>query len=106
MIYPYKGHYQYNERVVGDWDSNVIGVYYCGYPLTNGNLFVLYVGSATSVQGIRGRLLQHLGEDKWSDVSHFGYRVCSTSKEAGEYEALEIERLKPKYNVQIKSYSL
>ncbi|MCR4277386.1 MAG: hypothetical protein NUV87_04635 [Candidatus Roizmanbacteria bacterium] len=104
MIQPYKGHYQYNEKVISEWDSTAIGVYYCGYPLTNGNLSVLYVGKATSDTGVRGRLLQHLSEDKWPDVSHFGYCVCSTSKEAEDFEASEIERLKPKYNTQGKSY--
>ncbi len=101
MIYKYEGHYQYNEKIVGDWDSTAIGVYYCGYPdNTNGYLSVLYVGKATSNQGIRGRLLQHLAEDEWQDVTHFGYCVCSTSKEAEDFEISEIERLKPKYNTQ------
>jgi len=103
MIQPYKGHYSYNKRVVSDWDSTAIGVYYCGY-LSINNLYVLYVGKATSNEGIRGRLLQHLKENKWPDVSHFGYCVCSTSKEAEDFEASEIKRLKPKYNTQEKSY--
>ncbi len=103
MIQPYKGHYQYNEKIVSDWNSTAIGVYYCGYPNTNG-LSVLYVGKAISDEGIRGRLLQHLKEDKWPDVSHFGYCVCSTPKEAEDFEASEIKKLKPKYNTQGKSY--
>lgn len=102
MIQQYKGNYPYNEKTIIAWDSNAIGVYYCGYPRTDGKLLVLYVGKATSDQGIRGRLLQHLEEDKWPDVSHFGYCVCSTSKEAEDFEASEIERCKPKYNTQGK----
>ena len=105
MIQSYKGHYHYNKKVVSDWNSTAIGVYYCGYPLTNGKLYVLYVGKATSNEGIRGRLLQHLRENKWSNVSHFGYCVCSTSKESENFEASEIKRLKPKHNKQGKSYS-
>jgi len=104
MIQPYKGIYPYNEKVISKWDSTEIGVYYCGYPSASGNLYFLYVGKATSNQGIRGRLLQHLREDKWPDVSHFGYCVCSTSKEAEDLEASEIKRLQPKYNIQGKSY--
>lgn len=102
MIESYKGNYPYNEKVIGDWNSTAIGVYYCGRPVTNESLSVLYIGKATSIQGIRGRLLQHLGEDKWPDVSHFGYCVCSTSKEAEDFEASEIRRCKPKYNTQGK----
>ena len=43
---------------------------------------------------------QHLNDKnkKWPDVSHFGYRVCSTLKEAKELETSEIENLQPKYN--------
>lgn len=102
MIQPYKGHYSYSEKVISEWDSTAIGVYYCGYPLTNGNLFVLYIGKATSDQGIRGRLLQHIGNEEWSDVSHFGFHICSTSKEAEDFEASEIKIYKPKHNTQGK----
>lgn len=105
MIQPYQGHYQYSEKVVGDWNSAAIGVYYCGELLSNGNLSVLYVGKATGDKGIRGRLLQHLGEDKWPDVSHFGYCVCSTSREAEDFEVSEIKKFKPKHNTQGKFYT-
>jgi len=98
MIQGYKGNYSYNETTVSGWNSAEIGVYYCGYRLQNGSLFPLYVGKATSNIGIRGRLLQHLSEDKWPDVSRFGYCVCSTSGEAEDLEATELARLKPKYN--------
>lgn len=103
MASSYKGHYQFDEKVIGDWNSTAIGVYYCGYPLSNGNLLVLYVGKATSDIGIRGRLLQHLSENKWPDVSHFGYCVCESAKEAGYLEDVEIKRLNPKHNTQGKT---
>ena len=102
MVYKYQGHYQYDDGVVRNWDSSAIGVYYCGYPLSNGNLLVHYVGRAVGKDGIRGRLLQHMLEDLWSDISHFGYSVCSTIQEAENLEASEIKRLKPKYNKQGK----
>lgn len=102
MIQPYKGNYLYDKKVVSDWNSTEIGVYYCGYPLANGNLSVLYVGKATSDQGIKGRLLQHISEDYWPDVSHFGFHICSTSKEAEDFEASEIKIYKPKHNTQGK----
>lgn len=101
MIQEYKGPYPYTEKVVGDWDSSAIGVYYCGYP-SNGKLSVLYVGKSVGDGGIRGRLLDHLRDDYWPDVTHFGYRVCSTTKETEDFEASEIARLKPKYNKQGK----
>jgi excinuclease UvrABC nuclease subunit len=63
---------------------------------------VLYVGRAVGKEGIRGRLLQHLQEDYWPNVSHFGYCLCNTTKEAEEHEANEIKRLQPKHNKQGK----
>lgn len=102
MTYNYQGHYQYSDNVIRNWDSSAMGVYYCGYPLSNGNLLVLYVGRAVGDGGIRGRLLQHLQEDYWSGVTHFGYCVCTTAKEAEDLEANEIKRLQPKHNKQGK----
>ncbi len=102
MIEDYKGPYLYNKEIVSNWESTAIGVYYCGFISSNNVLSVLYVGKGTSDKGIRGRLLQHLDEDKWPDVSHFGYCICSTSTEAELFEASEIKRLKPKYNIQGK----
>jgi excinuclease UvrABC nuclease subunit len=98
MIAKYEGHFSYDYDTINDWDSSDIGVYYCGKKATNGSLAVFYIGSAASDKGIRGRLLQHLGEDKWSDVTHFGYCVCDTEDEALEHETSEIGRLQPKYN--------
>ena len=60
------------------------------------------VGRGVGDGGIRGRLLNHLRNDYWPDVTHFGYCVCSTAKEAEDFEASEIKRLQPKYNTQGK----
>lgn len=102
MIEKYKGQYIFDANTLYGWDSNSIGVYYCGRILPNGNLYVFYVGKSTSNNGIKGRLLQHLGENKWNDVTHFGFVICSTPKEAEEFEAFEIKRLQPKYNILLK----
>jgi len=101
MIYPYQGQYEYNERIISNWNSTAIGVYYCGY-LTDKGLHPLYIGVACGDQGIRGRLLDHLKNDYWPDVSHFGYQLCDSTKEAEKWEADEIARYKPKYNTQGK----
>ncbi len=103
MINAYLGPYLYGEKVISNWESNAIGVYYCGYLLTNGKLNAMYVGKAIGHEGIRGRLLQHLSKDSWPDVSHFGFCSCTTTKEAEDFESSEIKRLQPKYNVQGKS---
>ncbi|MFH1088611.1 MAG: hypothetical protein V1719_02105 [Patescibacteria group bacterium] len=102
MVYQFKGPYSYNKRVVTDWNSNELGVYYCGYKNSAGSLYVLYVGRSIGDSGIRGRILQHLSENKWPDVDHFGYCVCDTDRDAINFEIQEIDRLKPKYNVQGK----
>ena len=101
MVQEYKGPYQYSDKIVGDWDSNAIGIYYCGYP-SNNTLSVLYVGKGVGDAGIRGRLLDHLRDDYWPDATHFGFCVCGTVKEAEDFEASEIKRLQPKYNKQGK----
>lgn len=98
MIYSYNGNYSYNEETVGNWNSSAIGVYYCGIILANGNLRPLYIGSGTGDNGIKGRLLDHLRENYWSNVTHFGYQVCDTTDEARKFETEEIDRYKPKYN--------
>lgn len=102
MIYQFQGNYTYSKEVVGGWNSSAIGVYYCGYKVSNGNLRPLYIGRAIGDGGIRGRLLQHLSEDKWPDVTIFGYTQCSTAQEAIDLESKEIAIYKPKYNEQGK----
>lgn len=100
MAYQYQGHYPYNPKVVQTWNSNSMGIYYCGYVLPNGNLCPLYIGQATGEQGIRGRILQHLREDHWPSVTHFGYSICQSIHEAILLESSEISRLQPTYNTQ------
>lgn len=100
MIYDYQGHYDYDHDVINNWNSSDIGVYYCGFLATSGNLRPLYIGRAVGDEGIRGRLLDHLRDDYWPDVTHFGYHVCSSATEAVRWEAEEIAKFKPKYNSQ------
>lgn len=99
MIHDYKGNYIYDQKIIEDWNSTVIGVYYCGY-VSDSTLYPYYIGKGTGDGGIRARLMDHLRVDDWPDVTHFGYRICDTAKEAGQYELQEIERCKPKYNTQ------
>lgn len=96
----YNGHYNYDHGTVNGWQNNAIGIYYCGEITTNGNLTVHYVGKGTGDGGIRARLLDHIRQDNWPDVRHFGYVLCSTAQEAINLEAAEIRRLQPKYNTQ------
>ncbi len=102
----YQGHYSYNHPTIHSWNSSAIGVYYCGYPLQDGSLAVLYVGRAVGQGGIRGRLLEHLREELWHSITHFGYTVCNTIAEAEILERMEIARLQPHYNTQGKSPGL
>lgn len=103
MIHAYQGHFVYDQNIVSDWDSMVIGVYYCGLILPSGNLLPLYIGKATGQDGIKGRLLQHLNQDNWPEVTHFGCCACDTVKEAEDFETSEILQFNPKYNIQSKS---
>ena len=96
MISKYKGPFTYSKQIIEGWNSTVGGVYYC----LNSNNHVLYVGKATGEGGIRGRLLQHISETKWSDVVAFGYVEVSTERETLNHEANEIKRCQPKYNIQ------
>lgn len=102
MIHEFKRLYTYSKDVIEEWDSNDIGVYYCGLKLDNENLKPLYIGKGTDEGRIRSRLLDHLLEDYWPDVTHFGYHICDTSTETENFEAEEIAKYKPKYNDQGK----
>lgn len=104
MISQYEGPFSYDKNIVQNWNNTSGGVYYCGALSQNGKLTVFYVGKAFGDGGIRGRLLQHMNENKWRDVTHFGYAICSTEKEAIDFESQEIRRLNPKYNTQGKIY--
>ena len=98
MIYSYEGQFTYNKKVISDWDSSAIGVYYCGL-LNASGLHPLYIGKGTGELGMRGRLLDHIRDDYWPDATHFGYHRCDTVGEAEKWEAEEIARYQPKYNV-------
>ncbi len=98
MVYSFNGPYSYDERTVEDWNNSSIGVYYIGQKTPDGRLTIFYIGRSTGREGIRGRLLDHLGEDKWSDATHFGYHFCDTVQETIDWEEKEIFRFKPKYN--------
>lgn len=99
MISQYYGHYRYDKFNISSCAPDAIGVYYCGYIDSSGNLAVLYVGKASGIfSKIKDRLLDHLREENWFDITHFGYRTCSSSSEAEKLELDEIRRLQPKYN--------
>ena len=98
MIQTFKGPHLYDYDIVNNWNSSAIGVYYCGIKTSSGKLTIYYIGRAVGDKGIRGRLLQHLSEDKWNDVTHFGYEICDTMQEAINHEVSEIQKYKPKYN--------
>ena len=102
MVHPYEGHYTYNENVVKNWKSTAIGIYYCGFLTTENKLHPLYIGIGTGDEGIKGRLLDHIRDDNWPDVTHFDYQICDTIKEAENWEIEEIQRYQPKYNEQNK----
>jgi hypothetical protein len=98
---PFKGPYTYSEKVVGDWDSDSIGVYYIGTKTPENQLRIFYIGKAVGNGGIRGRLLEHLSEAKWSDATHFGFHIFGNDEIAKveAFEKEEINKYKPKYNI-------
>lgn len=100
----YNGHYPYNKLSIISNAPDEIGVYFCGYiSQANGSLATLYVGRAKGENvTIKSRLLNHLNDDNWPGVNHFGFIICQTPKEAENLETLEIQRLKPNYNTQGK----
>ena len=104
MVQPYNGHHPYTQVCVGGWQYALTGVYYCGYLGADGRLQPLYIGRAIGDGGIRGRLLDHLRDDVWPGVTHFGFAVCATAQEAITHEAAEIRRFQPRFNTQGKSY--
>lgn len=104
MVSPFYGPYSFTTAGVTAYASSNIGVYYCGVP--GNDMKVYYVGKAArGDSSIRGRLLSHLSENKWHDVTCFGYKTTSTAQEADNLEASEIKRLKPKYNEVGKTYA-
>jgi excinuclease UvrABC nuclease subunit len=101
LIYDYQGHYSFNSNSVSNNAPESWGVYYCGYLNQDNILITLYVGRAAGEGvNIKSRLLDHLRENKWPDVTHFGYKECTTQQEAINLETNEIKRLnQPKYNM-------
>lgn len=102
MIYNFQGNYVFSKEVVQNWNNDWGGIYYCGVVNGAGQLIPYYIGKAFGYGGIRGRLLQHLNENKWRDITHFGYCVCSDENETLASELQEIRKFSPKYNVQGK----
>jgi excinuclease UvrABC nuclease subunit len=101
MIYDYVGHFPYSGLSVTLNAIDSLGVYYCGYVNTQGELVPSYIGRAVGDDvSIRSRLRDHLRDDYWPNVTHFGYRVCTTQTEAKDLEATEIRRFQPSYNTQ------
>lgn len=100
MIGEFKGPYTYSKQVISDWNNNQGGVYFLGVQTSEQKMTVYYVGKAFGTEGIRGRLLQHINDNEWPDITHFGYETCSTEQEALDYEKSEIKRLNPRHNIQ------
>ncbi len=102
MMSDFKGVYSYTKDVVGNWQSNVCGVYYIGVKTPANQLRAYYIGRAVSEGGIKDRLQQHLSEGKWQDATHFGYHSFSpvNAQEIEAFEKSEIIKYSPKYNVQ------
>lgn len=98
----YNGHYSYDHKTVSEWQSSAIGVYYCGHPdpASPNTLLTFYVGKGTGEGGIRARLLDHINNERWLEVTHFGYALFNTAREAELFEAAEIKRMQPPYNKQ------
>ena len=98
MIGSYRGQYRFNTTGIKANAPTSFGVYYCGVP-DGTSMKAYYVGKAArGDSGIQQRLLDHEAENKWSDVTCFGYKATSTAAEADKLEAAEIKRLNPKYN--------
>lgn len=92
-MYKYNGKYSFDKSVISNWNSSATGVYY----LFEGTSIV-YVGSAISVEGIRGRLLQHINERSFPNVAQFGYKEIFGKDAILNHESSEIKRLQPRYN--------
>ena len=98
MINDYQGPFSFTKNNITNWQNTSKGVYY----LWEGKEIV-YVGSATSTDGIRGRLLSHVNESNFPSVTDFGYKIISTNDEILRHEESEIKRLFPRYNKQHNS---
>ena len=102
MIGDFRASFDFNSYGIGTNAPSGIGVYYLGSADYTGALHIYYIGRSNNLEK---RLLEHLGESKWKDVTHFGYCACSTEQEAVQLEAKEINHWRPKYNVQgVRNY--
>ncbi len=98
MISPFNGPYAFNTNAISMYAPNSIGVYYLG-ERDGSDMTHYYIGKAArGDSSIRDRLFSHLYEEKWPDVTCFGFRTTTTAKEADELEESEIKKYKPKYN--------
>jgi hypothetical protein len=80
-----------------------IGVYYCGALDAMGRFQPYYIGRAIGEStSSRSRLLDHLREEEWQDVTHFCFQICSTPIGATYLEEAEIKRFNPKYKKNLK----
>ena len=105
MVSDFYGPFNYTNAGVSAHAPDDIGVYYCGVPNSK-DMNVYYVGrAAQGKSSIRSRLQDHLSENKWRDVTCFGYKTTTTEQEAIDLEAREIKRLQPKYNQVGKTYT-
>ena len=100
MISQYQGPWAYNQASISTNAPDVKGVYYCGYISPKNTLATLYVGKSEE-DSIKNRLLNHLNQDNWTDVTHFGFKTGETNQEISNFEQQEIVRLNPKYNQKV-----
>jgi len=95
----YQGHFQFNQLGMLMSAPQAQGVYYCGSLNSQNQLIPAYIGRAKgNGVTINSRLNDHLRDDHWSGVTHFGYILCSTDQETIALEANEIASYKPIYN--------
>jgi len=100
MVGTYQGHFSYNQLGILISAPQAQGVYYCGSLNNQNQLVPAYIGRAKgNGVTINSRLADHLRENKWVGVTHFGYVTCTTDQEAVAIEASEIAKWKPAYNI-------
>ena len=90
----------FDKSAIKNLSSLVKGVYYLGYLNTQQELIPLYIGKATGAEGIKGRLLDHIENNQFNDITHFEYIETDNEKEALIIEEIEIKKHNPKYNNQ------
>ena len=94
----YFGHHPFNAFSINLFAHTGSGVYYCGYINEHSQLVPLYIGRAAGLSvSVKSRLLDHLRDQLWDGITHFGYTPCSP-EEAVAWEAMEIKSRQPYYN--------